>query len=251
MEKYNREFMSYAREGLAKYGGRFYDPLLPPAVISAPNVFVNNDKISKRTVSYMGGFIKIHEGSAEYKIILKHVQEFSKKHGKVRILDIGCADCALADYLLAHDIEIEYEGVDISKVDTQYKVYTYIDEIPAGTTYDFIFMLHIAEHMPYEMYLTDFQSKIPGLLSEKGTFVMATPNPVFLKGQNCDLTHVQIYPWHQAYSLLRNDFGTVNVYRCVNLIKLIHILFFPLMVFIAHLMWIDYASAVIYFSKKS
>jgi 2-polyprenyl-3-methyl-5-hydroxy-6-metoxy-1,4-benzoquinol methylase len=247
LEEYNLKFRDYIREGVKKYNGLFPDPFLPPVLISFPKVFINS-KLEKRTKSFFNGKIKIHEGSPEYKVILKILSKIKREgKNKISLLDIGCGDCGLADYLNSFDIDIEYEGVDISQIDTKFKIYNNLSEIKKR--YDVIIMAHVAEHMHYEDYLNNFQYKIKKLLDDKGVFILATPNPICLKSQFCDITHIQIYPWHNAYAILRINFREIDVIRGVHLTKLLDIAFYPLKVFLSKLIGIDYAGSLIYICK--
>jgi len=250
MKEYNLKYKDYIREGIKKYKGFFQDPFLPPTIISLPKIFINK-KIEKRTISILNGKVKIHEGSPEYKVIKKEIKKLIKINNlkKVSILDIGCGDCGVADYLNVFNIPFEYEGVDISRIQTDYKIYHDLSEI-GNKKYDMIIMAHVAEHMNYKEYLVNFQEKIERLLENEGVFIFATPNPLSLRSQFCDITHVQIYPWHQAYALLRLNFREVDVIRAVHLTKIRDIIFYPLKVFLAKLINVDYAGGLIYVCKK-
>jgi 2-polyprenyl-3-methyl-5-hydroxy-6-metoxy-1,4-benzoquinol methylase len=243
-EEYNKKFIEYRKEGVKKYKGYHPSAYLPPTVITMPKIYFKNDLLKKRIVSFVNGKIKIHEYSPEYKTILNHVKKLKKE--KISILDIGCADCSLADFLEANNIKIDYEGLDISKIESKYKIYSGFNEIPVKNKYDLIVMSHVAEHMNYEQYLSEFQGNIKKFLAPSGYFVFATPNPYNIRTQFGDLTHTQIYPWHQTYSLLRFDFKNVNVFRGVYLTEVSQIIFYPIKVVLSKLLDIEYSNTLIY-----
>lgn len=249
-KEYNKKFVEYIREGVKKYKGRFPDPFLPPTIVSLPQIFINNPIINKRVVDFYYGKIKIHEGSPEYKLVLKTLKQLSKTNtGKIKILDIGCGDCGLANYLEACKVNFSYEGVDVSKIESSYRIYSDLSEINSANKYDLVIMIHVAEHMHYNEYYANFQKKIRLLLKKEGLFIFATPNPVCLIAQSMDITHIQIYPWHQTYALLRMNFENISVYRGVHITKILTLVFYLPKIFLCKLIGIDYAGSYIYIIK--
>lgn len=243
-KEYNGEFNRLIKEGISKYGGEYVTPYLPPVVRGWPKIIKTQGKIA-RSKPFFGGRIVVHEGPVEYGVILRLAKSFSLT--EVKILDIGCSDCGVADFLKINSVKFDYTGVDISRVKTGYKVLGDLSQVKGK--FDLVIMTHVAEHMTYNQFLDDFLSKIPLYLNKGGIFVFAVPNPVNLKTQFGDLGHIQIYPWHQTYALLRFFFKEVDVYRGAWFGSLSDVMFFPLRSVFCRLVGVDYAWSLIFVCK--
>lgn len=247
--EYNLKFKDYMREGINKYKGIFYDPYSPPIKFAIPKIFINS-QIKKRNISFLGGRLKVHEGSGEYRTVLKMCRKLIGSRDKIKILDIGCANCDLADYLKnGYDIPIDYYGVDISAYSDEYSVAEKIDQVKEEN-FDIIVMTHVAEHLTLDDYIENFQPKLAEKLKSDGFFVFAVPNPLNPKNYFCDLTHIQKFPWHQTYALLRFSFSKVDVIRMENLSRMFDIIFWPLRSFTTKLVGLDTAGTLLFICRK-
>lgn len=245
--EYNLKFKEFMKEGMKKYKRIIYDPYAPPIKFFFPKIFFRSC-IKRRCLSFLNGGIKVHEGSGEYRTVVKICKSIKKE--KLKILDIGCASCDLADYLEnGHGIKIDYFGVDISSDCAEYPVVETIDEIKADN-FDVIVMTHVAEHLKLDDYIENYQKKLAEKLRPKGYFVFAVPNPLNIKNTFCDMTHIQIFPWYEAYALLRFSFSKVNVSRLENLNNLFDIIFLPLRMIACRLVYLDTAKSLIFVCKK-
>lgn len=247
--EYNLKFKKYIQEGLKKYNQIFYDPYAPPKKYAFPEIFVNS-RIKKRCVPFFKGRLKIYEGSGEYRAILKLCKKIAESGGKIKILDVGCANCDLADYLEnGHNISIDYYGVDISAHCNKYTVAEKIEQINTNE-FDLVVMTHVAEHLSLDDYIENYQEKIVEKLKAGGYFVFAVPNPLNPKNYFCDLTHIQKFPWHQTYALLRFSFTTVSVKRIENLNRFFDIIFLPVRILACRLTYHDTAGTLIFLCNK-
>jgi hypothetical protein len=61
-----------------------------------------------------------------------------------------------------------------------------------------------------------------------------------------DITHIQIYLWHQTYALLRMSFNDIQVHRGVHLIRIFDIIFSQIKMFINKSIDADYTCNLIY-----
>ena len=247
--EYNLKFKDFMKEGMKKYKRVIYDPYAPPIRFSFPEIFIKSS-LKRRCLSFLNEKIKIHEGSGEYKTVLKMCQKVNQPRGKVKILDIGCASCDLADYLKnGHALEIDYLGVDISSECKEYPIFKTVDEIKVDD-FDIIVMTHVAEHLELGDYIENYQKKIAKKLKKEGYFIFAVPNPMNIKNNFCDMTHIQIFPWYEAYAMLRLSFSKVDVFRLENLNNIFDILLLPVRMLACRLVYLDVAESLIFMCKK-
>jgi len=247
--EYNLKFKEFFKEGLKKYKRIIYDPYAPSIKFAFPKIFFNSG-IKRRCLSFLSGKIKVHEGSCEYRTIFKICKRISKTEGKIKILDIGCADCDLADYLEnGHGLKIDYYGVDISSNCKEYPITKTINEVETKD-FDIIVMTHVAEHLKLDDYIENYQKKLVEKLKSNGYFIFAVPNPLNIKNNFCDMTHVQTFPWYEAYALLRFSFSKVDVLRVENLSNLFNIVFLPLRMFACRLVYLDTAETLFFICRK-
>jgi SAM-dependent methyltransferase len=245
--EYNLKFKGLMKEGMKKYKRIIYDPYAPSLKLSLPEIFINSS-VKMRCLSFLGGKVKVHEGSGEYRAVLEICRKIKKK--RIKILDIGCASCDLADYLQnGHGLEIDYFGVDISSDSKEYPVVKTIDEIEAND-FDVIVMTHVAEHLKLDDYIENYQKKLAEKLRPGGYFIFAVPNPLNVKNNLCDMTHIQIFPWYEAYAMLRFSFSKVDVSRLENLNNLFDIFFLPLRMFACRLVYLDTAKSLVFICEK-
>jgi SAM-dependent methyltransferase len=160
--------------------------------------------------------------STLYKQILQNIPK------NAEVLDIGANDRTLLKQLNGAGFSGKYKSMDISK-DTMHD-YRSIDEI--NDHFDVVVMKEVIEHLPLGVCI-DYIRRIREILKPGGRLILTTPN-VFsvVHWEAWDITHVQHYPYHDLYSILRSQGFQVDLKRIaepilnrklpLNLLKLLY-----------------------------
>lgn len=146
------------------------------------------------------------------------VDEAMKRHAPCRVLDIGCGEGKLLQYLRASKaLEVErYVGIDSARAEAEFPIYETIAALPAEGAFDFVVMSEVIEHMTYRVFFEEFLTKMRRLLSADGALILSTPNPLTPGVLERDVTHVQHYPWYDLYAILRFAFRHVSIARAYS-----------------------------------
>ncbi len=114
----------------------------------------------------------------EEKMRFKKATKVASVPGEVKVLDIGCRDGALRDYL---DKSVVYHGIDIA---SEFKGENItIQDITEGTSFendsfDYIFCIDVLEHLKNPFFVLN---EINRILKKEGLLILSVPNPYHFK----------------------------------------------------------------------
>lgn len=234
------QLLAYRNEGLRKFGARFTDEIeRPKARCFYPTVWNGSQATACPSVSV--GPWRI--GGSGPTAILAH--ETIRHLRSVNVLDIGCAKGQLRDYLRLRDpgSNIDYVGVDVAPADVDFHVYTDLSEV-TEQVFDLIVMSEVAEHMPADVFIEQYLSRFPALLSPQGSVIVSVPNPLAPTILWRDITHVQHYPWYDLYAILRFFFDDVDVLRTHFVHSPRRVLSFPALRVLSYLLELDWCEGL-------
>lgn len=127
----------------------------------------------------------------------KKASQMAQVPTRAKVLDIGCRDGALRDYLR---IEVQYLGIEIVK---KYESpYVIIRDISEGTEFendyfDYVFCIEVLEHVRNPYFVLN---EIKRILKPGGFLILSVPNPYHFKEILWNLFNVpdktgHIYSW--------------------------------------------------------
>ena len=131
-------------------------------------------------------------------VLLHHIEQLKAK-GPLRVLDFGAYDRALGRSLERIELPCTYHSLD---VDTSFgHEYHGIDEVEGS--YDVIGMFELIEHVPYSE-VDNLLHRAYQLLTPGGRLFISTPNPNHPTRFFSDVSHIQHWPSHDLFALLRH-----------------------------------------------
>lgn len=135
-----------------------------------------------------------------------------------KVLDIGANDRMLLTRLQDTGFTGTYRSMDVSIEGMHdYRSIGEIDE-----RFDVVVMKEVIEHLALEVFF-DYIRRIRDILTPGGPLILTTPN-VFavVHWESWDITHIQHYPYHDLYSLLRLQGYEVDLKRIAEPLYLNH-----------------------------
>jgi len=157
-----------------KCGFVYVDPLPSESEIKTyyQNYSTHHENYSKKFINPLSLFHKFLRRS-EYKTLF-----VSSKSLQIKVLDFGCGNGNLLDFLKEYGLKNLY-GYDFDikalefSANKGYNLFNSISQVKSNQPYDFIFLNHVIEH------ISDGQKKIAellDLLNKDGCLIIRTPN---------------------------------------------------------------------------
>jgi SAM-dependent methyltransferase len=124
----------------------------------------------------------LSKGGAEYWQYLNIVKELVKPLKKARILEVGCGDGRIADYLGEVFPESQVLGIDISekaigfaRLMARHAQFRHSDVYELEEKFDCLLLVEVLEHIPCAE-ITTFLKKLASLLLPQGNLILTVPS---------------------------------------------------------------------------
>lgn len=131
-------------------------------------------------------------------VLLRHLELLSRRKS-FRVLDIGAYDRAFGRALEGTRLPFAYYSLDVDNS----MPHDFHGPDEANGPFDVIGMFELIEHLPYEQ-VDQLLHKAYDLLAPEGRLFISTPNPFHPTQYFSDVSHVQHWPPHDLYALLRH-----------------------------------------------
>jgi len=137
-------------------------------------------------------------GGIEYWQYIRMVEKLLQPLPKNTILDIGCGDGRISDYIACSYPDSRILGIDISekaiafaKLMGKYAEYRCVDLFDITEKYDVVLLIEVLEHIPKPL-VNAFLKKVYDVMDAKGSLLLSVPTPLLPMAHPGHIQHFNI-----------------------------------------------------------